>query len=166
VDVEHRLELLVAHPVDDAVPGVARVVDEDVHGAERVRRGRHQLVRHALLGEVTREDRRLAVDLGGRLLGDVAVEVVDQHLGALAHEQLRRRAANPARRAGHDRALSVKQSHRVSSPRRCLSAGFPRGKAIRRAADWPVRPRTARILFRTASTAPVPCSNDRNGPPE
>ncbi len=34
VDVEHRLELLVGHPVDDAVPGVAGVVDDDVDRAE------------------------------------------------------------------------------------------------------------------------------------
>ena len=38
VDVEHRLELLVGHLVDDAVPGVAGVVDEDVDLAELVDR--------------------------------------------------------------------------------------------------------------------------------
>ena len=63
VDVEHRLELLVGHPVDDAVPGVAGVVDEDVDLAEGLDRLRDELVGHAGLGQVAGEDRRLAVDL-------------------------------------------------------------------------------------------------------
>ena len=36
----HRLELLVGHLLDDAVPGVAGVVDDDVEAAEAVERGR------------------------------------------------------------------------------------------------------------------------------
>ena len=44
VDVEHRLELLVAHLVDHAVPGVAGVVDDDVDLAEGLVRLRHQVV--------------------------------------------------------------------------------------------------------------------------
>ena len=67
-----------------------------------------QLVGGAGLGQVAGEDGGLAVDLAGRLLGDVAVDVVDQHLGALAGEQLGRRPADPARRAGDDRRLAVK----------------------------------------------------------
>ena len=57
----------------------------------------NQLVRNARLGQVAREYGRLAVDLAGRLLGDVAVDVVDQHLGALADEELGRGPADAAR---------------------------------------------------------------------
>ena len=45
------------------------------------------------------------------LLGDVAVEVVDQDLRALLGQQLGRRAADAAGRAGDDRRLSVQYSH-------------------------------------------------------
>jgi hypothetical protein len=110
VDVDHRLELLIGHPVDDAVPGVARVVDDRVHLAEGVDRGLHQLVAGAFLGQVAGEHRGLPVDLLRRFLCHVAVEIVDQHLGALGAEQLRRRPADASRGSGDDRALSVKQS--------------------------------------------------------
>ena len=123
VDVEHRLELLVGHPVDDPVPGVAGVVDDDVDLAEGLDRLRDQLVRHAGLGQVAGEDRGLAVDLARRLLGDVAVDVVDQDLGALVDEQLRRRPADAARRAGDDRRLAVKQSHVLDSLLSITSVG-------------------------------------------
>src|SRR5439155_27327557 len=62
-------------------------------------------------GEVPREDRGLALDLARRLLCDVAVDVVDQHLRTLAHEQLRGGAADPACGAGDDRGLAVEKSH-------------------------------------------------------
>jgi hypothetical protein len=88
VDIQHRLELLVGHLVRHAVPGVAGVVDDDVDLAELVDGLLHQRVRHALLGEVASEDRGLAADLGCGLLGDVAVQVVDQDPGALLGEQL------------------------------------------------------------------------------
>jgi hypothetical protein len=83
VDVEHRLELLVGHLVDRAVPGVARVVDDDVDLPELVDGLLDELIGDVLLGQVAGEDSRLALDLGRCLLGDVAVEVVDQDLGAL-----------------------------------------------------------------------------------
>jgi hypothetical protein len=117
VDVEHRLELLVRHPVHDPVPGVAGVVDDDVDPSKGLDRGPDQLLGDVGLGQIAGEDRRLAVDLAGRLLGDIAVDVVDQHLRALAHEQLRGRPADPARRAGHDRRLAVKKSHLAPSHR-------------------------------------------------
>ena len=107
MDVEHRLELLVAHLVGDAVPGVAGVVDEDVDLPEGVDRLLDDLVAGARLGEVAGDGDRLALDLARGLLGDVAVDVVDRHLRALGGEQLRGRAADAARRAGDDRGLAV-----------------------------------------------------------
>ena len=111
VDVEHRLELLVAHLVDRPIPGVAGVVDHDVDLPERVDRLLDELVGNATLRQVARERDRLTADLVRRLLGDVAVEVVDQDLRALLGEQLGRGATDAARRAGDDRRLAVKYSH-------------------------------------------------------
>jgi len=68
----------------------------------------HELIGHAGLRQITPEHERLAGDLGGGLLGDVAVEIVDQHLRPLAHEPFRGGAADAASRAGDDRALAVK----------------------------------------------------------
>ena len=45
-----------------------------------------QLVGHAQLGEIAAEHEGVAVDLRRGLLGDVAIEVVDQRLGALRRE--------------------------------------------------------------------------------
>jgi hypothetical protein len=94
--------------VDDAVPGVAGVVDHDLDLAEGLVRLRDQLLGNAGLGQIAGEDRRLAVELARRLFGDLAVDVVDQHLRALAEEELRRRPPDSARRAGDDRGLAVK----------------------------------------------------------
>ncbi len=86
MDVQHRLELLVGHSVSDAVPGVAGVVDDDVDGSEGIDPGGDELIGGALLGQVTGVDGGLTVNLACGLLRDVGVEVVDQHLGALACE--------------------------------------------------------------------------------
>ena len=74
-------------------------------------RGGDELVGGAGLGQVAGVDGGLAVDLAGGLLGDVGVEVVDQHLGALAGEQLGGRPADPSRRPGDDRRFPVEKSH-------------------------------------------------------
>ena len=90
VDVEHRLEVLVGHLVNGSVDRVAGVVDDDVDLAERVDRLPHELVGRARLGQIAGKHRGLALDLAGGLLGDVAVEVVDQNLSALRDQQLPR----------------------------------------------------------------------------
>ena len=107
MDVEHRLELLVAHLVSGAVPGVAGVVHEDVDLPERVDRLLDDLVAGARLRQVARHGHRLALDLARGLLGDVAVDVVDGHLRAFGREQLRGGAADAARGSGDDRGLAV-----------------------------------------------------------
>jgi hypothetical protein len=63
VDVEHRLELLVGHPVDDAVPGVAGVVDDDVDAPKASTAAATSSVGRLRLGQVAGVDRGLAVDL-------------------------------------------------------------------------------------------------------
>ena len=62
-------------------------------------------------GQVPGEHERFAGDLARRLLGDVAVEVVDQDLRALLGEQLRGRASDSACRAGDDRHLVIEHCH-------------------------------------------------------
>jgi hypothetical protein len=52
VDVEHGLELLVCGFLDDRVPGVAGVVDDDVEGAEGGEGGGYEGVRSRGEGEV------------------------------------------------------------------------------------------------------------------
>jgi len=97
VDVEHRLELLVAHLVDRSVPCVARVVDDDVDLSEVVNGLLNELIGDVGLGEVAGEHRRLALDLLSRLLGDVAIEVVDEDLCAVVGKKLGHGAADAAR---------------------------------------------------------------------
>src|SRR5215217_5562579 len=111
VDVEHALERVVGHLVDRGVDRVAGVVDDDVDLAPRVDRGLDQLVGRPLLGQVAAVDDGLARDLGGRLLGDVAVEVVDHDVRAVLAQQLGRRPADAARRSGDDRHLVVEYAH-------------------------------------------------------
>jgi len=98
------------------------------------------LVGHAGLGQVPGEHGCFARDLAGGLLGDLAVEVVDQNLGALAHEQLGGRAPDAARRARDDRRLAVEYSHS-----RSVSLSLMCAEVIRALRDvgarWAVRSR-------------------------
>jgi len=111
VDVQHRLELLVGHLVGDTVPGVAGVVDDDVHRAEGFVGGGHELLCGFRLGHVTGEDSGLTLDLGCGLLGGIGVEVVDQHLGAVCCKKLCGGPTDSPGGPGDDRALAVQKSH-------------------------------------------------------
>ena len=146
VDLEHGLELLVGHLVSHSVPGVARVVDDDVEPAELVDGLLHKRIANAALGEVAAEHGGLARDLGRRLLGHVRVEIVDQDTRSLLGQELRGGAADPACGAGDDRGLSIEDSHLQLSP--CFADGrdYPR---------WPW-PRSASTSSATAS--PWSCS--------
>jgi len=66
--------------VDGRVQRVAGVVDDDVDLAPGVDRRLDELVGRVALREVPAEDRGLARDLAGGLLGGVLVEVVDDDL--------------------------------------------------------------------------------------
>ena len=82
--------------------------------AEGLDGGLDELVRHTVLGQVARERDGLPAHLTRGLLGHVPVKVVDEDLRTLLRQQLGRGAADAARRAGHDRRLSVENSHRCS----------------------------------------------------
>ena len=95
---------------------VAGVVHHDVDLPERVHRGLDERLGSALRGQVACEDGRLALDLVRGLLGDVAVEVVDEHARSVLGEKLGGRATDAARRARDDRRLAVEHAHVSSFP--------------------------------------------------
>jgi hypothetical protein len=114
VDVEDGVPLLVAHLLDDRVPGVAGVVDHDMAAAEGVDRGLDDAVAEVGLGDVAGAGHRLAahlLDLGDGLLGRRLVDVVDHDLGAVAHQAQRDLLADAAARAGDDRHLAIHLTH-------------------------------------------------------
>ena len=117
MDIEHRLELLVAHLVDDSVPRVAGIVDDHVNGTVRVQRrlhdpGRQIRVRHA---PDTRSDLAAAcTDFGGGFFGGIGVKVVHDNPGAVLREELGNRLADAAARTGDDCGPAFKQFHTLA----------------------------------------------------
>ena len=98
------------------------------------------------------------------LLGDVAVEVVDQDLRALLGEQLGRRAPDPARRAGDDRHLAVEDCH-LGAAFRSLSARcaacLSMTRQIESAAPMNAQEWIAAFAERLGSAPPTPRSSRR-----
>jgi hypothetical protein len=104
----------MAHLVDDTVPCVAGVVDDDVDlTAAKLRRLRDQLVDVLLFQQVTRHSEGLAaggvdaVCRGARLFG---VNVGHDDFGALLGEQPRALGADALRGAGDDGHLAGQQA--------------------------------------------------------
>jgi hypothetical protein len=92
VDVHDGVPLLVAHLLDDIVPGVAGVVDDDVEPAELFRRDVHDALAEVLGRHVAVAGDRPAtqpLDQRDRLLRRPLVEVVHHHRGAVAREPQR-----------------------------------------------------------------------------
>ena len=117
VNVEDGVPLLVAHLLDDRVPGVAGVVHDDVAVAEGIDRRLDDAVAEVGLGDVAVAGHRLAahlLDLGDGLLRRRLVDVVDHHLGAVAHQAQRDLPADAATRAGDDRHLAIHLTHLTS----------------------------------------------------
>ncbi len=78
VDIEHRLELLVAGLVDAAVPHIARVVDQNVDTTESIEHVGDDAIAVVRLADVAGEDRRaapLGLDLGGDPPSRIFVDV-------------------------------------------------------------------------------------------
>jgi len=89
VHVENRVPLVIRHLLDHAVPGVARVVDNDVEAAELVDRGGDEALPEVGVGDAPDARDRLAArseNIGGGLPGRFFVEVVDHDARSLARE--------------------------------------------------------------------------------
>ena len=116
VDVEDRVPLLVAHLLDDRVPGVAGIVHDDMAVAERVDRRLDDAIAEVGLGDVAVAGHRLAAhldDLGDGLLRRRIVDIVDHDAGAVAHQTQRDFLADAASRTGDDRHLAIHLTHVV-----------------------------------------------------
>ena len=110
IDVEDEVPVALAH-LEQRHPRIdARVVDEDVEGAELARDPRDHLPRLGHARDVGLDEHRAPAgraDLVRRLLGRGAiVEVVDPHVGAVAGERERDGAPDPLLGAGDERDLS------------------------------------------------------------
>jgi hypothetical protein len=98
VDHAHRGGLVL---VDEAPQRHdAGVIDQHVERAEALLGGVDEGLERVALGHVELEPGGIGTDLGGRLLGELGVEVADGDLHPLAREGLRRRLADAACRAG------------------------------------------------------------------
>ena len=108
VDIEHREVLFVGSFLDDVVPGIAGVVDDDVEAAECGERGIDELLRKVRSGDVAREVRGEAAGLLDGFLsfgGRVGIEIVDHDGSAGCGELLGDGAADAAARAGNEGCL-------------------------------------------------------------
>jgi hypothetical protein len=108
VDVQHGLELLVGGLLDDRVPGVACVVDDDVDRAEGAERRSDDGGGRGGIGDVAgnRADARGRVELGFELgcggRESVFVEVVEHDAGAGREQALGDGATDSAGGAGDE----------------------------------------------------------------
>src|SRR5438128_2431238 len=87
--VENCLELFVGHVLNDAVPGKAGVVDDDVDGTEFGDRGVDEPLGEPIVGNApdAREHRcSSATERGRRLDNRVIVAIVEDDAGALRGE--------------------------------------------------------------------------------
>ncbi|EPE07043.1 transcription factor tfiiic complex subunit [Ophiostoma piceae UAMH 11346] len=114
MQVQDVVPLLVAHLVDDAVPGVAGVVDDnmDLAVAERSGLG-NELVNVLLLEEVARHRNGLAarlVDGLGNGLGLGGVNVGDDDLGALGGKEAGALGTDALGSAGDDGDLALEEA--------------------------------------------------------
>ncbi len=109
--------------LDDVVPGVARIVHDDVDGAESRQRGVNQLAWKPGVRDVARQGLGIAsglVDQHTGLEDRITVEIVQHYRGAGLSEFPRRRASDTTTGSGYQRgpALQVEKHVPVySTPR-------------------------------------------------
>ncbi len=124
VDVDHPLRgrvVLLDEPAQRHDPGV---VDEHVERAEPLLDLVEKALERVAPGDVELERDRLAAELRGRLLRELAVEVADRDLRALAHQCPRGRLPDPAGPAGDRDDLAPQRTrlacHSQLSPVVCV----------------------------------------------
>ena len=94
---QHGLPLLVGHFLNDVVPGVPGIVDNDVQAAELVNGGGHKAIGKSSLGDIAHTGHGLAAgghDVFHRLRCRRGIQVVDDHTGPLAGQFQGNLAAN------------------------------------------------------------------------
>src|SRR5207248_2792609 len=57
--IYHGVPLLIGHILNDSIPGIACVIDDDVYPSKGIERSLHQLSRKSRVGHITRDDRSL-----------------------------------------------------------------------------------------------------------
>jgi hypothetical protein len=85
--VENGVPLLVAHLLDDVVPGVAGVVDDDVQSLVLLDGGADKALGKVGVGDIAHAGNGLAAHLayqGQGLIGGFGIEVVDDQACAFA----------------------------------------------------------------------------------
>ena len=114
VDVDDGVPLLVGHPLDDVVPRVAGIVDDDVDAAEALDRGVHDALAEVRRGDIAVAGHRPAAELLDErdgLLRGLVVEVIDHDARAVAGEAQRHLAPDAPTRSGDDGDLAVELPH-------------------------------------------------------
>ena len=112
MDVEHGLELLVGGLLDDAVPAVAGIVDDDVESAEAIESGGDEGVGERGFGEIAGDGGNLPAAAGERplRLGQGRLfQIVQQHRRARVRELGRDGAADAAAGAGDQGSLAFER---------------------------------------------------------
>ena len=106
MDVQHGLELFVGHFLNDVVPDIAGVVDDDVERAKGGDGGVHQLLGEVRRREIPNQPLRASACLGGSLLQRHFVNIREHHRRAACREFLGHGASNAASRSGDQRGFA------------------------------------------------------------
>ena len=121
--VDDGVPLFVAHLLDDVVPGIARVVDDDVDAAERLQCGLDQAFTEVRLGDIAGEGQCLAAaaaDLLHHIIGRCGVKIVDNHAGTFARELQGDAAADTTPCTSDDGNLAFQFPAHVHAPAGCF----------------------------------------------
>src|SRR5581483_11840742 len=103
VNIHHGVPLLIGHFMNDAIPGVAGVIDNNVDGAKVFERRVDQLRWKRRAGDIARDNNRFttrSANGGGSLLRGVGIEIADNDRGPFRSEQAGGGRTNTAPRTG------------------------------------------------------------------
>ncbi len=120
VDVEHGPPLCVGHLLDDVVPGITGIVDDDVEAAEAIDRARDEALADFGRNHIAHIQHRFAASLPDRLhdlRSRPAVTVVDHQLRAFARQLPGDCGADATPGTGDQRDFSGHPEHVVAGNR-------------------------------------------------
>ncbi len=136
MNIEHGLKLLICGLLNDVVPGVAGIVDDDVERPESSHGGGDQFLRKIGRRDISGQRLRVAAGLIDQHSGfenRIAIQIVQHHLRAGLGQLPRDHAANAAPRSGDQRraALQVEKHVHLYSTRE-TGVNARRGKLTHR----------------------------------